>query len=139
MSTPAAPVTTAPKPKGFFAKVAGDIVTVAKDVKNFFVKAAAETPSIAAAVATYGQEAQTLITSIDPQATSIVQDAITAAGGLADVLEAGGSAAESNLLNQGLDQSVITAVKSFASTVKGFAGSSTPAIPASAAKAAPAK
>lgn len=114
----------------FFERVGTDIVKAASKVKSLLITAAKDEPEITAFIEKYGTEAEVLLNPLSPAAAAILASALKVWGSVANIIDKGGAAAESNLLNQGLDQAAIDAVKASIPVVKSVAGPK-PATPAS--------
>jgi len=138
MGTPATPVVTAPTPKvSFWSKVWHDVTVAEHAVVSFVAGAAAKVPEAEALIAQYGPEAATLLNSISSGAGKYATTASSAAATIGQLIEDGGSAVESKLLNVGFDQTLISDIKDLWANLKASAPKATPptaAAPAPAAK-----
>lgn len=132
-------MTTAPTPAvaakvGFWSKVWHDVTVAEHAVVSFITGAAAKVPEAEALIAEYGPEAATLLNTISAGAGKYATTAANAAATIGQLIEDGGSAVESKLLNVGFDQTLISDIKSLWTNLK----ASTPAAAPPSAVAAPA-
>jgi hypothetical protein len=134
MTTQATPVATSTAKVGFWSKVWHDVTVAEHAVVSFITGAAAKVPEAEALIAQYGPEAATLLNSISAGAGKYATTAANAASTIGSLIEDGGSAVESKLLNVGFDQTLINDIKSLWANLK----ASTPAATPPAAAAAPA-
>jgi hypothetical protein len=136
MSTPATPVVAAKV--GFWSKVWHDVTVAEHAVVSFITGAAAKVPEAEALIAQYGPEAAALLNSISAGAGKYAVTASNAAATIGSLIEDGGTAVESKLLNVGFDQTLISDIKSLWANLKASTPQAAPpaAAPAPAAPAA---
>lgn len=133
MTTPAAPVATTAAKVSFWSKVWHDVTVAEHAVTSFVTGAAAKVPEAEALIAQYGPEAATLLNSVSSGAGKYATTASNAAATIGQLIEDGGSAVESKLLNVGFDQTLINDIKSLWTNLK--ASLPTTAAPAATAPA----
>jgi hypothetical protein len=136
MGTPATPVATGTAKVSFWSKVWHDVTVAEHAVASFITGAAAKVPEAEALIAQYGPEAATLLNSITAGAGKYATTAANAAVTIGQLIEDGGSAVESKLLNVGFDQTLINDIKTLWANLKASTPAATPpaAAPAPAAK-----
>jgi hypothetical protein len=127
MTTPATPVATTAAKTGFWSKVWHDVTVAEHAVTSFITGAAAKVPEAEALIAQYGPEAAALLNSVSSGAGKYATTAANAAATIGQLIEDGGSAVESKLLNVGFDQTLISDIKSLWANLKASAAPASPA------------
>ena len=93
-------------------------VAASEKVKAEVVKAASEVDGVLVKVEADAPEIEAVANAFVPGASSFVTLGISVLEGLASVLDSGSAAAEQNLLNAGLDSSLVAAVKAQLANIK---------------------
>ena len=101
-----------------FTGVLAELKVGYEKVKSAVVKAAAEASKVAGIVAADAPEVEAIASLVYPKAGSAIQLGVSVAEKLATVVEAGGTAAESNLLSLSNDQSLVDDVKALIAALK---------------------
>src|SRR5580698_5142375 len=108
-----------------FSSIASDAEKVFDDIKAGIAKAVGEIPKVEAVVAKDAPEVIALAGVVSPSLAAFLTAKVPVANslleGVASVLSAGGQAAESTLLNAGLDSAVISSVKALIPTFEALA------------------
>ena len=103
-----------------FSGIGSKILKAAEEVKAAVIKAAEEVAGIAGVVQKDAPEITALAQLVYPSAGTLVQGGVALLEEVASVLSQGGTAAESNFLNAGLDQAPINGVKALIADFKSF-------------------
>lgn len=93
--------------KGVIAKA----VTAAEKVKADVIKAASDVDGVAVKLTADAPEIEAVADAAVPGASGYITLGISLLEGIADVFDSGSAAAQQNLLNSGLDTSLIAQVK----------------------------
>lgn len=111
--------------KNIFAGIGSGIVKAAEDFKSAIVKVAGEAPGVLSTVEADAPEVVALASLAYPQAGTVATGGLALLEEVASVLHQGGTAAESNFLNAGMDQQTINGIKSLIPAFQKFAASPT--------------
>jgi hypothetical protein len=101
-----------------FSGVLAKVVAVADKVKAAVVKAASEVDGAVNKLETDAPQIEAVADAVVPGASTYVNLGLSLLEGVASTLDAGGAAAEQNLKNAGLDESLIAAVKAEIANIK---------------------
>jgi hypothetical protein len=100
--------------KGVFTGIVKD----AEAVKAEVVKIADDVPGVLVKLEKDAPVAEDVANAFLPGSGDIINIGLELAEGVADVLEAGGAAAEQNLINSGFDSALIAKLKALAAQIK---------------------
>lgn len=101
-----------------FKGVVAKAVAEAEKLKADIAKAAADVDVAVAKVAADAPEVAAVADAVIPGASTYVDIGVSLLESVADILDKGDAAAEQNLLNAGLDQSLIADVKAQIANIK---------------------
>lgn len=103
-----------------FEKAGHVILIAAEAAKKGIILAGEDAEAVGAVLSKDSTQIESLAADLGPKASAITAAGLKAVGQIASALESGGAAAEQNLLNSGLDATLIAAVKAVVPLLKGL-------------------